>query len=94
MAQRETLTERILDVVQYTPNCPLDALVEKCPGFTWNQVFLEVDRMSRAGQLHLNHQGFGIYVTIQPRKSEGEGVSPGTPTADSEKPDGQVRLAL
>ncbi len=68
MTQRGTLTEQILDVLQHAPNCPLDDLVEKCPGFTWNQVFLEVDRLSRTGQVQLMNKGSGIYVIIPPRE--------------------------
>lgn len=93
MAQRVTLTERILDAVQHAPDCPLDALVEQCPGFTWNQIYLEVDRMSRAGQLQLMHKGFGIYVVVPPRETGYEGVTPETRTADLEKLDSEARQA-
>ncbi len=38
----------ILDVFSSVQKCDLDMLVQACPTLTWNQVFSEVDRLSRA----------------------------------------------
>ncbi len=85
MAHHGILTKRILDVVQHTANCPLDALVEQCPGFTWNQIFLEVDRMSRLGQLQLMDNRSGICLNIPSRKAGGKALTPETPVGDPEQ---------
>ena len=36
------------------------------PSYTWNQVFLEVDRMSRTGELRLLFRGPGLYAVSLP----------------------------
>ena len=80
MLQHTLVADRILEAVQRTPDCTLEELVDHCPDLTWNQVFLEVDRMSREGQLKLTSRGAGSYtirlhisrllprVTISPRQ--------------------------
>lgn len=51
----------ILDVFTTVQKCDLDMLVRACPTLTWNQVFSEVDRLSRSGQLRLSYLGQGQY---------------------------------
>lgn len=62
MAEPGTLTSRILDAVRSTPDCTLDELTSTCPDLHWNQVFLEVDRLSRSGELRLSARGLGHYA--------------------------------
>ena len=50
--------------------CDLDMLVQACPTLTWNQVFSEVDRLSRIGQLRLSYLGHGQYSIELPQTSE------------------------
>lgn len=38
-----------------------EQLVGTCPGLTWNQIFLEVDRLSRAGHVQLSQAKPGGY---------------------------------
>jgi hypothetical protein len=45
------VTARILGTVKHTHGCDLDTLAESLPEFTWNQVFLEIDRLSRLGEV-------------------------------------------
>lgn len=40
----------------------LEEVVLECPDLTWSQVFCELDRLSRAGQVHLTMKGPGIYA--------------------------------
>lgn len=40
----------------------LEEVVLECPGLTWNQVFCELDRMSRTGQVRLTMKGPGLYA--------------------------------
>ena len=51
----------ILDVFSSVQKCDLDMLVRACPTLTWNQVFSEVDRLSRTGQIRLSYLGHGQY---------------------------------
>lgn len=59
------LAEDILAAVSQSP-CRLEELVRACPDFTWNRIFLEVDRLSRAGLVRLTLQGAGIYSVCSP----------------------------
>ncbi len=60
----------ILDVFSGLQKCDLDMLVRACPGLTWNQVFSEVDRLSRIGQLRLSYLGHGQYSIELPQATE------------------------
>jgi hypothetical protein len=40
------------------------------PELTWNQVFLEVDRLSRTGQVRLTAMGEGTYTIWLPNKEK------------------------
>lgn len=63
------VTERIIQAASQTPGCLLEELVLNCPDLTWNQIFLEVDRLSRSGQLWLTLEGRGVY-SIRPARRE------------------------
>ena len=62
MSQLGTIADQILDAVHCAPGCQLDDLVLSLPGLTWNQVFLEVDRLSRTGQVRVTAMGQGAYA--------------------------------
>ncbi|MCC2641404.1 MAG: exported protein of unknown function [Nitrospira sp.] len=66
----ENVTATILDVFAGVQKCDLDMLVRACPSLTWNQIFSEVDRLSRTGQLHLSYLGHGRYSIELPRGAE------------------------
>ena len=68
MSQLGTVTDRILDAVHGAPGCQLDELVLSVPELTWNQVFLEVDRLSRTGQVRITAMGEGTYTIWLPNK--------------------------
>ena len=70
MLQQETITDRILDAVHGAPGCQLDDLVLSVPELTWNQVFLEVDRLSRTGQVRVTALGKGTYTICLPNKEK------------------------
>lgn len=59
-------SESIIHAVAESPGCLLEELVSACPGLTWNQVFFEVDRLSRAGQVQLTRTGAGTYAVRLP----------------------------
>jgi hypothetical protein len=66
MSQLGTIADRILDAVHGAPGCELEDLVLSLPELTWNQVFLEVDRLSRTGQVRVTALGKGTYTIWLP----------------------------
>ena len=67
MPQQETIAHRTLEAVRRAPGCQLDELEQSLPGLTWNQLFLEVDVLSRSGQLQLTSLGHGDYTVMLPK---------------------------
>lgn len=68
MLQQGAVADRILKAVGRAPGCQLDDLERSCPGLTWSQVFLEVDRLSRSGHVQVHSNGEGIYTLTLPTK--------------------------
>jgi hypothetical protein len=66
MVRSATLADLIVETIAHHPGSCLDDLVTLCPEFTWNQVFLEVDRLSRTGHLRLALIGPGRYAVELP----------------------------
>jgi hypothetical protein len=66
MRHDQTIAGRIIEVVSQFPYCLLEELIFKCPTLTWNQVFIEVDRLSRDGTLLLERKDPGIYTIHLP----------------------------
>ena len=66
MAQTTTTADLIIGAITHHPGCALDELVMVCPTLTWNQVFLEVDRLSRNGFLRLALVAPGRYTVVVP----------------------------
>lgn len=50
-----------MEVIIRSAGNRLEEVVFECPDLTWNQVFCELDRLSRAGQLRLMTKGSGLY---------------------------------
>jgi hypothetical protein len=61
------LTHRVLRVVRRKKECDMEELLQACDSYTWNQVFLEVDRLSRNGELCLLYRKDGVYAVRLPR---------------------------
>jgi len=70
MLKLEPVADRILAAVHCAPGCQLDELVLSVPELTWNQVFLEVDRLSRTGQVRITAMGEGTYTIWLPDKEK------------------------
>lgn len=66
MARSVTPADLIVESIAHYPGCCLDDLVRVCPELTWNQIFLEVDQLSRAGCLRLSLIGPGRYAVEVP----------------------------
>jgi len=62
--QPSTIGDQILEAVRANPDCTLDQLIFKVSGASWSEVFLEVDRMSRSGQLRLTKSRSGMTTTL------------------------------
>ncbi|HEU4684331.1 MAG TPA: hypothetical protein VFS39_07500 [Nitrospira sp.] len=60
------ITGRILKTVNRKKVCHIDELLASCHDHTWDQVFLEVDRLSRAGSLCVFYQQNGDYSVTLP----------------------------
>jgi hypothetical protein len=60
------LTGKIVEMVKHRQVCDMEDLVEACSTYTWNQVFLEVDRLSRTGELRLFSKRAGNYTVTLP----------------------------
>ena len=75
MLQLKTVVDRILEAVRLAPACQLDDLVLSLPGLSWNQVFLEVDRLSRSGHVRVHSNGEGTYTLTLPTKRKKQVVT-------------------
>ncbi|MGH7147632.1 MAG: hypothetical protein ACREIJ_07015, partial [Nitrospiraceae bacterium] len=66
MASHTPVTDRILGQVQRTHGCDLDTLTKSLSDLSWSQVFLEVDRLSRDGQVQVTLDTGGRYMIRLP----------------------------
>ena len=69
-AVRITLRDRVLRVVQRKKTCDTDVLLRACASYSWNEVFLEIDRLSRTGELCLFYKQDGDYAVRLPGARE------------------------
>ena len=65
MLQHGLLGDQILDAVRANPDSTLDELIVRVSGASWSEVFLEVDRLSRSGQLRLTKSRSGLTITLR-----------------------------
>lgn len=66
--QRADITMAILTAIRRDKQYDLDELASVCSPFTWNQIFLEVDRLSRTGDLRLTSSERGHYAVSLPQR--------------------------
>jgi hypothetical protein len=61
--EHTALAEKILQTVARfpEPGCLMEDLLLACPGFSWDQVYHEVDRLSCTRQVILTLEGWGKY---------------------------------
>jgi hypothetical protein len=95
LAHTKPITTQVLESLERNPSCAFDTLVANCSEFTWNQLFYEVDRLSRLGQLCLSSVGGGHYSLRLPQIEEChdtdtvQGESPTSPSHSSSFPQNQ-----
>jgi hypothetical protein len=72
--------EAVIEMLQRTGSCCLDALVMQLPNLSWTEVFVAVDRMSRDGRLLLRQLGYATYEIALPSQL----ASPRSPARQEE----------
>ena len=79
MAREATAAELILAAVAVAQGrgCLFEELSGACPELTWNQIFLEVDRLSRKGQVRLSQDKPGVYRVKLPKPASGTAAGSG-----------------
>ncbi|MCX5723983.1 MAG: hypothetical protein NTX84_05595 [Nitrospirae bacterium] len=73
MAQQETPTAQIMNLVTHSDYCTIEQLVAECPDLTWIQVFIEINRLRRDGLVSLTLKQPGYYVVslvAQPKMAQ------------------------
>jgi hypothetical protein len=61
MALQKPITDRVLESLKTAPEYEFESLVVNNPQFTWNELFAEVNRLSRAGRLIIT-RGVGTFT--------------------------------
>jgi hypothetical protein len=69
MPSHTPVTDRILGAVRHTHGCDLDTLANSLSDLSWGQIFLEVDRLSRKGQVLVTRDTGGRYMIRLPDHS-------------------------
>ena len=72
MPRTQMIRRQILNGLRKTTERGLDDLVLSMPALSWNQVFLEVDRLSRAGEVQIISRD-GVYwlrLGLHPKSDE------------------------
>jgi hypothetical protein len=62
--QSTTIASKILQFVRAHPGCGLDDLVERLSDVQWSDVFVEVDRLSRSGELCITKPNAGFLFLL------------------------------
>lgn len=65
MSPHVAVAERIIRTVRGIPECSLEELTHRLPDLSWAEVFPEVDRLSRSGQVRLTRSGVRCTTTIR-----------------------------
>ena len=61
-----SIEEAVVETLQRSGPCCLDDVVTYLPNFSWGEVFLAVDRMSRDGRVSLLQLGYSTYqITLR-----------------------------
>jgi hypothetical protein len=64
---KNDLRKRVLRLVRKHKMCDLDDLILECTSYNWTEVFLEIDGLSRSGELRLLFKKAGEYTVTLPR---------------------------
>lgn len=65
MMRAQSIDQAIIQELKVLGACQVEDVVERLTGFTWNQAFAAIDRLSRNGTLALQRPSrFGYEVSI------------------------------
>lgn len=67
LSDENDLRKRIFRIVRKNKICDLDELILECTSYSWTEVFLEVDELSRSGELRLLPKKAGEYLVTLPQ---------------------------
>lgn len=65
MRPRAPIGERILELVRANPDCTMEEVMQQLPELSWSDVFLEVERLVRVGQLRLIHNSLLFTTSLR-----------------------------
>jgi hypothetical protein len=66
----QEIDQAIIQELKVFGACQVEDVVERLTGFTWNQMFAAIDRLSRNGTLALQRPGrFGYEISIMPGRN-------------------------
>ena len=68
MASYEDVGRRVMEIIIRSPGCDVEEVALECPDLTWNQIFFELDRLSRSGEVVLKQTGPGHYRVVPGEK--------------------------
>jgi hypothetical protein len=69
LSDENNLRKQIFRIVRKNKMCDLDELILGCTSFSWTDVFLEIDQLSRSGELRLLSKQTGEYTVTLPRSA-------------------------
>lgn len=78
MMHAQDIDQAIVHDLTAHGTCQVDDMVERLAGFTWNQVFSAIDRLSRDGTLALQRParfGYEISITSGRKRTMEAGMS-------------------
>lgn len=78
MMRAQDIDQAIVHDLTAHGTCQVDDMVERLAGFTWNQVFSAIDRLSRDGTLALQRParfGYEISITSGRKRTMEAGMS-------------------
>ena len=71
MMRAEGIDQAIVHDLMAHGTCQVEDMIQRLEGFTWNQVFSAIDRLSREGTLALQRPArFGYQVSITSGRSK------------------------
>lgn len=68
MTKNMTMKDRIFEAIGCAPGCHLEDVVMSCPELRWNEIFAEVDRLGRTGELLVTTADHGGYLLTLPKR--------------------------
>lgn len=65
MTQTESAADHIMSILASAHSCTLEKVIFECSELTWDQVFIEVNRLRREGLILLTLKQPGYYVVTK-----------------------------